>query len=160
MFSLFALWHLFPSFSSSSLHHVSVNRRDTLGSVFTIEDIVAINAGTEQCRQHFIEMQSIIEKMYGGKLDVMTAMDAQQNLERRVMRFDPDKDTNIEANNLSVLNAMSSAMHDRCSSQGRTPPEHSSTAASSSAQPALALNLLAGKPLSMFDSLSWMYSFV
>ena len=108
-------------------------------------------------------MQSIIEKMYGGKLDVMTAMDAQQNLERRVMRFDPDKDTNIEANNLAVRNAMSSAMHDRCSLQGRTPPDHSSTAAStasSSAEPALALNLQAGKALSTFDSLSWVYSFV
>ena len=105
-------------------------------------------------------MQSIIKKLYGSKLDVMTAMDAQQKIERSVMKFDPDKDTNIDANNLAVRNAMSSATSSAMSS---TPPDHSSTAAStanSSAEPAQALNLQAGKALSTFDSLSWVYSFV
>ena len=36
VFSPFALWHLFPSISSSSLHLTCVNRRDRLVSVFTI----------------------------------------------------------------------------------------------------------------------------
>ena len=36
VFSPFALWHLFPSISSSSLHHTCVDRRDRLVSVFTI----------------------------------------------------------------------------------------------------------------------------
>ena len=36
VFSPFALWHLFPSTPSSSLHRTCVNRRDRLVSVFTI----------------------------------------------------------------------------------------------------------------------------
>ena len=36
VFSPFALWHLFPSTSSSSLHHTCASQRDRLVSVFTI----------------------------------------------------------------------------------------------------------------------------
>ena len=36
VFSPFVLWHLFPSISSSSLHHTYLNRGDRLGSAFTI----------------------------------------------------------------------------------------------------------------------------
>jgi hypothetical protein len=130
------------------------------------EDVVAINAGSEQCRQHFVEVQSVIKKMTRNQTDPMTAIDKQDTAERlknRIFRHDPASIGNENRNRAAVLDAMDLAAQ---RSRGGTTDlpntggnEPTSSSAGPSAKPQ-ALNIEAGKALSMFESLSWVYSLV
>ena len=91
----------------------------------SVEDDVAINAGVEQCRQHFVEMQAVIRKMTGGNLDAMTALDREEandvssnasreeaaaaRFKRRVLRHDPESAENQRRNDDAVMSAMKAA---------------------------------------------------
>ena len=119
------------------------------------EDMVAINGQTEECRQHFIEMQSVIRQMKINGKDVWSAVD-KDNAEAlesataqttdgpskpvideaaefrdHVLQRDPETQMNIESNRSAVVHAMQDA------------PNHASSASADG--PRVALNLKAGK---------------
>ena len=64
--------------------------RSAAMSAMNPDDVVAIAAGTEQCRQHFIDMQDLIKKMGANQADPMTALDRQDWLRKRALKHDPD----------------------------------------------------------------------
>ena len=54
---------------------LQTHQRSASSSEANMENVVAVAAGTEQCRQHFVEMQALIKKMAGPQHDAMTALD-------------------------------------------------------------------------------------
>ena len=105
-------------------------------------------------------------KMTRSQTDPMTAIDKQDTAERlknRIFRHDPASIGNENRNRAAVLDAMDLAAQ---RSRGGTTDlpntggnEPTSSSAGPSAKPQ-ALNIEAGKALSMFESLSWVYSLV
>ena len=78
----------------------------------SVEDDVAVNAGVEQCRQHFVEMHAVMRKMTGGNLDAVAALDREEakdassnaleeeaaaaRFKRRELRRDPESVLKID----------------------------------------------------------------
>ena len=117
--------------------------------------MVAINGNAEECRQHFIEMQSVIRQMKLNGKDVWSVVDSDNapalqsgtapttdaatkpvideaaEFRDHVLQRDPETKINIESNRSAVVHAMQDA------------PHHASSASADG--PRVALNLKAGK---------------
>ena len=136
------------------------------------EDQVAIFASMEQCRHHFLSLRELSKKMVPPGADVMLAVDdsnsdensvdAARRFLRQVLRHDPETDgCNATRVNRAVADALEAAPLEGCASgaEQRSGGDAPQAAECAAAERTLGLQVQAGRPLPMLESLSWAYSF-
>ena len=164
------------------------------------DDVVHVNAGIEQLRQHFVELKAIIRRMCPAGLDAVTVLDSAGTtmspgpmpcadgsdtplkssgqapctvgLAEGLLRRDPENFHNRQRNEIDVRRSVRAALRQRASVSasssgsasavptGGARGSVSSDGMDSSSAGIKALRVQAGQPLSLFESLSWVYSFV
>ncbi len=111
-------------------------------------DLVAINAGVEQCKQHFVDLQDICRRIPPDFVDT-------------VANKYPDNDNTKKAFPTKIDDAMHRWRQsvDGANGEARSVAERPGVDAAADQKP-VGVDVKAGEPLSMFDPLSWVYSFV
>jgi hypothetical protein len=134
---------------------------------------VALQAGLEQCKQHFVEMKDVCRKVRPGQLH---ALDPKNHRDKYRHKIDAAMDFWLTAQQIGEQATSSSA--NACHVQARGGAASSSSDAWPLAPPCAGdahgavqqhangpdqqtgVNIKAGAPLDMFDPFSWVYSFV
>jgi len=112
---------------------------------------VALQAGLEQCKQHFVEMKDVCRKIRPEQLHVR---DPKNNREKYRHKLDAAMDFWLNAHQLH------SGAPGSSSDAVPLAPSPASDVHGDVLQQGAGLNIKAGAPLDMFDPFSWVYSFV